>query len=263
MRTYTIGDVSERLGISRDTLRFYEKKGIIKPQKQDNGYRCYSYDDIRTLMDILFFRRFNFSIDEIRRILHHGSYQLVIDLVEKKIEEEKKHLERHRQALTHLQYADRLYQNIGQYTNNYDIRPIPDFYIVDEDSLSTMPDVYDLCYIFEEYLFKGGQAELTNQHMMISAKTASIVKIDQKLGTHIFHLQNQCIYTVLESDSRSPSSKALNNIHDWALSHGYKPVGNIYSGYLLNCTKNGHTVYYIEVYLPLNPAHPHKQPGCH
>ena len=33
MKQYTIGDVSKRLGISRDSLRFYEKKGIITPQK--------------------------------------------------------------------------------------------------------------------------------------------------------------------------------------------------------------------------------------
>ena len=39
MKQYTIGDVSKRLGISRDSLRFYEKKGIITPQKLENGYR--------------------------------------------------------------------------------------------------------------------------------------------------------------------------------------------------------------------------------
>ena len=42
MKQYTIGDVSKRLGISRDSLRFYEKKGIITPQKLENGYRCYT-----------------------------------------------------------------------------------------------------------------------------------------------------------------------------------------------------------------------------
>ncbi len=34
MKKYTIGEVSDRLGLSRDTLRFYEKKGIIQPEKQ-------------------------------------------------------------------------------------------------------------------------------------------------------------------------------------------------------------------------------------
>ena len=59
MKQYTIGDVSKRLGISRDSLRFYEKKGIISPQKLENGYRCYSYEDTRKLLDIMFYRRLN------------------------------------------------------------------------------------------------------------------------------------------------------------------------------------------------------------
>ena len=38
-REYLIGDMSEIVGVSRDTLRFYEKKGIIKARKKENGYR--------------------------------------------------------------------------------------------------------------------------------------------------------------------------------------------------------------------------------
>ncbi|HGM3488157.1 TPA: MerR family transcriptional regulator [Clostridioides difficile] len=37
---YTIGQVSKFLGISRDTLKFYEDKGLVNPKKNDeNGYR--------------------------------------------------------------------------------------------------------------------------------------------------------------------------------------------------------------------------------
>lgn len=40
-REYLIGDMSEIVGVSRDTLRFYEKKGIIKARKKENGYRIF------------------------------------------------------------------------------------------------------------------------------------------------------------------------------------------------------------------------------
>ena len=37
---YNIGEVSKYLGISRDTLKFYESKGLINPKKNvENGYR--------------------------------------------------------------------------------------------------------------------------------------------------------------------------------------------------------------------------------
>ena len=70
MKKYSIGEVSDRIGLSRDTLRFYEKKGIIHPEKEKNGYRTYTYDDILKLLKIRFYRRLDFSIEDIERILY-------------------------------------------------------------------------------------------------------------------------------------------------------------------------------------------------
>ena len=49
---YLIGDVAQMVGLSRDALRFYEKKGVINARKKDNGYRYYSEEDIYKLMYI-------------------------------------------------------------------------------------------------------------------------------------------------------------------------------------------------------------------
>lgn len=40
---YTVGQMDHFLGMSRDTLKFYEEKGLVKPQKdQENGYSKYN-----------------------------------------------------------------------------------------------------------------------------------------------------------------------------------------------------------------------------
>ncbi|HDR7337861.1 TPA: MerR family transcriptional regulator, partial [Bacillus anthracis] len=37
---YTIGQVAKFLGVSRDTLKFYEEKNLVKPKQDiENGYR--------------------------------------------------------------------------------------------------------------------------------------------------------------------------------------------------------------------------------
>ncbi|MDO5057378.1 MAG: MerR family transcriptional regulator [Lautropia sp.] len=41
-----IGQFSERTGLSVDTLRYYEKAGLLKPLRADNGYRQYSEADL-------------------------------------------------------------------------------------------------------------------------------------------------------------------------------------------------------------------------
>jgi DNA-binding transcriptional MerR regulator len=42
-KVYIIGQVAKFLGISRDTLKFYEDKGLVRPkQDEENGYRKYN-----------------------------------------------------------------------------------------------------------------------------------------------------------------------------------------------------------------------------
>lgn len=54
---YNIGEVSKYLGISRDTLKFYESKGLINPKKNSgNGYREYDHFDIYDITTINFYR---------------------------------------------------------------------------------------------------------------------------------------------------------------------------------------------------------------
>lgn len=36
---YLIGDVANLMGMSRDTLRHYEKRGLVTAKKAENGYR--------------------------------------------------------------------------------------------------------------------------------------------------------------------------------------------------------------------------------
>lgn len=39
---FTIGDLSEKTGVSTEAIRYYERIGLIpEPQRADNGYRLY------------------------------------------------------------------------------------------------------------------------------------------------------------------------------------------------------------------------------
>jgi DNA-binding transcriptional MerR regulator len=67
---YKIGDVSKILGISPDLLRYYEKKGVVKPVKdQNNDYRYYEPWDINFLIDCLWFKNFGFGLDQVAHMV--------------------------------------------------------------------------------------------------------------------------------------------------------------------------------------------------
>lgn len=65
---WTIKQTAEKMGIPADTLRYYDKEGIISPKRSENGYRQYSDNDISTLKNIIVMRYAHFSLAEMKSI---------------------------------------------------------------------------------------------------------------------------------------------------------------------------------------------------
>ena len=66
--TLTISEVSERTGISQDTLRYYEKAGLIHRVGRTSGNRrCYEAADLDWLAFLLRLRETGMSIADMRR----------------------------------------------------------------------------------------------------------------------------------------------------------------------------------------------------
>jgi DNA-binding transcriptional MerR regulator len=44
-----IGELARRTGVSVRALRYYEEKGLLKPDRTPNGYRVFDQTDVRTV----------------------------------------------------------------------------------------------------------------------------------------------------------------------------------------------------------------------
>ena len=92
---YLIGDVARYLFLSRDTLRYYDKLGIVSPKKDEkNGYRFYDMEDIITLSYVMILKDVGISLEEIKHMIYNYSLREMRDrilnqeeLINKKIEE--------------------------------------------------------------------------------------------------------------------------------------------------------------------------------
>ncbi|SDV05797.1 MerR family transcriptional regulator [Pseudomonas mucidolens] len=60
-----IGELAQASGVSRDTLRFYEQRGLIAAQRSANGYRHYPADMLQLVLYIKTAQRLGFSLGEI------------------------------------------------------------------------------------------------------------------------------------------------------------------------------------------------------
>lgn len=62
-------DLEKLLGLSKHTIRYYEKEGFIQPHRDENGYRDYRDEDVQTLKLVKFLRSLEISIDDVKAIL--------------------------------------------------------------------------------------------------------------------------------------------------------------------------------------------------
>ncbi len=60
-----IGEIAAATGISRDTLRFYEKRGLLRARRGSNGYRDYPPEAVDWLRYIRTAQALGFTLAEI------------------------------------------------------------------------------------------------------------------------------------------------------------------------------------------------------
>lgn len=106
----TIGKAASAAGLSVDTIRFYERSGILKPPPRTaGGYRLYRNEDIGRLRFIHRAKALGFSLEEIAQLLllndGGGRRRDVRDIAARRLEEldgKITELTRIRHALYHL-----------------------------------------------------------------------------------------------------------------------------------------------------------------
>lgn len=68
-KTLRIGELARLTDVSVDTLRHYERKGLLKPQRLSNGYRVYPAHAVERVQLVQCALALGFTLDELARVL--------------------------------------------------------------------------------------------------------------------------------------------------------------------------------------------------
>lgn len=122
----TVGEIAKALGISNELIRYYVEEGLIHPTRNEkNGYWEYSSEDIIKLTDILFYRRHQFSMKDIKTIMNGIPLEDIGNIIHQRKSELIEEVKRKTEAIYELDRWESLYNEelhlIGQYT----IGPMP------------------------------------------------------------------------------------------------------------------------------------------
>lgn len=114
---FTIGEFAKLKNITSETLRYYDRIGLLKPIKTDEktGYRYYSILQYERLSTILELRQLGMSIEEIKKYFDNRNLNQSLNILKQKYNEleekikELKALEKStKEKIKHLEYISKV-----------------------------------------------------------------------------------------------------------------------------------------------------------
>jgi MerR family transcriptional regulator, copper efflux regulator len=103
-----ISELSEKTGVSKDTIRFYEKAGLLQTDlaaRGENNYRQYTDEAIEELNFIKRAKMLGFTLKEIKKIIAEWDFtslEQASNFIQLKLEQIEEQIEQLQQFKTHL-----------------------------------------------------------------------------------------------------------------------------------------------------------------
>lgn len=285
-KEYLIGDIAAITGLSRDTLRFYEKKGILNARKRANGYRYFTEDDLYLLVRILFARKLNFGLDSIEELLSRPplcqDYQ---ETLRQQAAREMREIRFHRQVLNRLLSMKKIYEEMEGSLNRFQIRTFPDSRMLCTfDSpmeglkkwfrLAQKYPGMDMVYIYDCYRYQSGfslrpqesgegmeddcpgqvyEGKLTYRHssLVLYQDVMEAMEPEYDFSGWEDFLGSPCIHTIVESQVPTPDASLISTMRTWAAGKRLLAAPEVLVTSNLSGVGDAVPVYSQEIYIPL------------
>lgn len=264
---YLIGDVANMVGLSRDTLRYYEKRGIFSSKKAENGYRYYTDQDILYLSNILYQRKMNIGLDDIE-MLHATSdnIKLLDKVTGDRIDEELRQIRIHQQTIARLKLTRTDCENIHNRLNCIALKDFPSAYVIVpqtayENSIPEWLDYsrrypgLDMMYTFDEYSWEMEDGQLSfaykNTQLVLYEELKEYVDYDIDERTTPMTPSMLCVCMLCSSPSRTPSADAVLPMIEWAQNQGLILSRQLYSTFVTYAFHKGENNWFLQIYIPV------------
>lgn len=261
LKKYHTSDLIKFFGVPRDTLRFYEEKGLLNPKKNsENNYRNYDMFDIYNLMIIDFHKKRGMTINQIQDLLKKSDVQDIQSLLESKKNELVKMIYDAQCMLKRIEETQEFSRELESNLNIFTVKPlqlyrvngeVSDFIAVEEyqnvkEVMSSNNN--DMLSQFMRYI-------TFNKSKVTDAKMFIVDAAEVKDENGIYLQYPKCLYTVAEEVQPNREQEDLmKSMHrlsaEYADEHGLRLLGEAFAMIRLITYKEGKTKTYIEIYIP-------------
>ncbi|MEH7462330.1 MerR family transcriptional regulator [Bacillus thuringiensis] len=269
MRKYKIGEVGKEFGVSIDALRFYEKKGFLKPQKdKDTGFRFYTYEDFGLFLAIKNFRQMGFHVKEIGSIFNGLELDAIIKKCNDKIAEKNETIKKLELETKQINEFISLLEEYKQEDRQWFIKPAGTYYFLkhvhlDEGTLCVnpllkkwlafLPTVYPALYIpLEQYKMKN----MNDSYWVMAISELKMKECQLPIDGSVLQVDmGECLHYLYEKDANEPLSELiLDEPLHIIEEHGYTLNGDILCRYVCETKGQGRTVEHYIIMIPITMA---------
>lgn len=260
-KKYRTSDLLNYLGVSRDTLRFYEEKGLLNPKKNsENNYRNYDIYDIYNLMIIDFYKKRGMSIQQIQNLSNKSDVQDMQSLLRNKKDELEKLIYDAQCMLKRIEETQEFSRNLDRNLNTFTVKSLPLYRINGEISdfiaVEEYENVKDIMSSNNEDMFSQIMRYISFDQNGVTGTNMLIVDIAEvkNENDHYIHYP-KCLYTVVEQihpqDEQEDLIKEMYGVSsEYADKHGIRLLGEAFALIRLITHKENKIKTYIEIFIP-------------
>ncbi len=235
---YRTNDLYKNLGLTRETLRYYEEIGLIAPgRNQSSQYREFTFDDVSRLMAIDFYKKRGFSPLEIKELIGTGDYD-GLGLLSQKISDIENNIRAQQRIVKRLIETRVFCEDAVQSEQVFSVKELPLHLVMETfEAVSSLKEYEERVLAFmdlqEDDILSNLVRAVTfdksgykGTKMCLVGRTA---KKEQGAGKTYLE-SGRCLHTILEADSRDNSlmEKMFIATYEWAAEHGESFKGVVY-----------------------------------
>lgn len=238
---YHTNDVYQHLGFTRETLRYYEEIGLIRPKRDRNSqYREFGFYDMSHLMAIDFYRKRGFTPIQIKKLLKTEEQQEYEKMLLEQIAYLQDEIAYLQELLKRSQQANHFYHYAANKSREFEIRTMPSYYV--KESISSVASFQEYREKVLKYLNLENEDILSNMVRVLTFDengykgsgmyiVAQLLKSEKEGQDKNLLLEGRrCLYTTLIADNNDDSvtEKMFVLCHQWAAEHKEVFCGMVY-----------------------------------
>lgn len=235
---YRANDLYKNLGLTRETLRYYEEIGLIAPMRnQLSQYREFTFEDVSRLMSIDFYKKRGFTPLEIKGLMESGEHNGIASL-SRKISDIEKNIRTQQRILKRLTETKALCEHIALSAKELSVKELPSYTVLETfDAVSSLSDYKDKVLAFmnlqeDDILSNLVRAVTFDQTGYKGTKMCIVKQADKKEQTagKLYLEHGRCLHTVIEADSHDDTlmEEMFFAAHGWAEKHKENFKGTAY-----------------------------------